>query len=257
MRRSVWAALLVGAALFLSGCGSRGHRTPPPATVPLTFSTTTTTPTSTVATPTRSSYIGPNGLPIETGPFLASPLSTELGEVVNGIQCQSITQLAYTAYAHLQVYFNGRSHALPGGIGLVGQTAAVSSHGLYYTPTTCMYWLHTRAADGLIEVQSPVARSYTLGDLFRVWNQPLSSARVAGKSGTVTATVNGRPWHGSPAKIPAEGARGHPTGARHAGARTAAGLLGRHGTVNEVACIGARLWANFVQLANLAPGART
>ncbi len=203
MRRAVWAALLVGVALFLSGCGSSKQRTPPPpATVPLTFSTTTTTPTSTVATPTQSSYIGPSGLPIETGPFLASPLSTELGEVVDGIQCQSITQLAYTAYAHLQVYVSGRSRALPGGIGLVGQAVAATPHGLYYTPTTCMYWLHTRAADGMIEVQSPVARSYTLGDLFQVWNQPLSSYRVAGSSGTVTATVNGRPWHGNPAKIP-------------------------------------------------------
>ncbi len=170
--------------------------------MPLTFSTTTTIPTSTVATPARRSYIGPDGLPIETGPFLAYPLSTELGEVVDGIQCQSITQLAHTAYAHLQVYVNGRSRALPGGIGLVGQSAAASSHGLYYSPTTCMYWLHTRAADGLIEVQSPVARSYTLGDLFRVWNQPLSHYRVADRSGTVTATVNGRPWHGDPAQIP-------------------------------------------------------
>jgi hypothetical protein len=65
-----------------------------------------------------------------------------------------------------------------------------------------MYWLHTRAADGLIQVQSPVSRQYTLGDLFTIWNQPLTRSRVAGAHGAVTATVNGHRWQGDPASIP-------------------------------------------------------
>ena len=200
MRHWVLAALLVGAASTLSGCGGSAHSKPPATAA--TLSTTTNVPTSTVPTPTAKAYIGPNGLPVETGAFLAPSTTTKLGEIVDGIQCEPLAQLAYTAYAHLQVYLNGRSRALPGGIGIVDESVTETPHGLYYGAHTCMYWLHTRAADGLIEVQSPVSRQFTLGEFFAVWNQPLDHSRVAGAHGTVRATVNGRPWRESPARIP-------------------------------------------------------
>ena len=191
----------MSATLSLSGCGGGGANESP-QTVPVTFSTTTTTPTSTVATPTSTPYMGPNGLPVETGRFLAPAATTTLGAIVDGIQCQSLSQLAYTAYSHLQVYVDGRARALPGGIGLVGENPQITATGLFYGANTCMYWLHTRAADGLIEVQAPVDRRYTLGDFFEIWNQPLSPARVAGDRGVVTAIVNGRRWHDDPTTIP-------------------------------------------------------
>lgn len=201
MRNWVLAALLVGAAWTLSGCagGGQNHTSP---TAPLTFSVTTTTPTSTVATPTAKAYIGPDGFPVETGAFLAPSTTTRLGAIIDGVQCEPIAQLAYQTYAHLQVYVKGRSRALPGGIGMVDEAVIETPHGLYYTTNTCMYWLHTRAADGLIELQSPVPRRFTLGDFFAIWNQPLSASRVARSKGAVTATVNGRRWHGNPASIP-------------------------------------------------------
>lgn len=204
MRIWVSAALLVGAALTLAGCGSSpsGGGDPQPATVPLTFSATTTVPTSTVATPTSRAYVGPDGLPIETGPFLAPSTTTRLGAIIRGVQCEPLAQLAYARYAHLQVYVHGRSRALPGGIGMVDQKPTATSAGLYYSPHVCMYWLHTRAADGLIEAEAPVPRRFTLGDLFAIWNQPLSMDRVAGARGRVTATVNGARWSGNPAAIP-------------------------------------------------------
>lgn len=202
------AALCVSAALTLVACdghvgaGTSSSPPPPPAAAPLTFSITTTTPTDTVATPTSKPYIGPNGLPMETGAFLAPSTTTRLGAIVRGIQCEPLAQLAYTSYAHLQVYVDGRSRALPGGIGIVDENPIPTRHGLFYGALTCMYWLHTRAADGLVEVQSPVSRRYTLGELFAVWHQPLSTRQVARSRGPVTATVNGRRWHGNPALIP-------------------------------------------------------
>lgn len=192
----------MGAAFTLSGCGGGGGGNGQPPTTPLTFSITTTTPTSTVATPTSKAYLGPEGLPIETGAFLAPSTTTRLGAIVHGVQCEPLAQLAYTSYAHLQVYVHGRSRALPGGIGIVDENPIETQHGLYYSALTCMYWLHTRAADGLVEVQSPVSRQFTLGDLFAVWNQPLDQRRVADVRGPVTAIVNGRRWRGNPALIP-------------------------------------------------------
>jgi hypothetical protein len=204
VRNWVLAALLAGAALTLSGCGAGGGGggNNPPPTTPLTFSITTTTPTSTVATPTAKAYIGPNGLPMETGAFLAPATTTRLGAIVDGIQCEPLAQQAYTSYAHLQVYVDGHTRALPGGIGIVDEKPVETQHGLFYSALTCMYWVHTRASDGLVEVQSPVSRHFTLGDLFAVWHQPLSRTRVAGSHGRVTATVNGKRWHGNPTSIP-------------------------------------------------------
>jgi hypothetical protein len=193
------AALCVSAALILAACGADNGS---PPTVPATFTVTTTTPTSTIPAPTSTPYVGPNGLPVETGPFLAPATTTALGAIVKGVQCQSLAQLAYTAYSHLQVYVEGESRALPGGIGLVGERPQPTRNGLFFDARTCMYWLHTRASDGLIEIQSPVPRHYTLGDFFRIWNQPLNGRRVAGGTGQVTAIVNGSRWNGNPSAIP-------------------------------------------------------
>jgi hypothetical protein len=197
VRKWVPVALLVSATV--AGCGGSLE---PQARTAVTFSVTVATPTSTVPEPTAKSYPGPLGLPIQTGPFLAPAATTRLGSIIDGIQCVSLPQMAYTAYAHLQVYVDGHPRALPGAIGLVRPVAKVTAHGLLFTPRTCMYWLHTRAADGLIEAQSPVPRRYTLGQFFKIWDQALTRRRVGPAHGPVTATVDGRRWGGEPASIP-------------------------------------------------------
>ncbi len=198
MQKRIAAALLVSAAV--AGCG-----TAPQAyydTTPVTFSVTTPTPTVTVSTPTQRATLGPEGMALETGAFIAPATTTRLGAIVDGIQCQSIPQYAYTAFAHLQIYADGTSRALPGGIGLVDLNPNPTAHGLEYSFTTCEYWLHTRAADGVIQVESPVSVTFTLGQFFDIWSQPLSPDQVAGFHGRVTVAVNGKPWDGSPQSVP-------------------------------------------------------
>lgn len=202
MRKWVPVALLVSATVAACGGSLETQSSTTSPATPVTFSVTVPTPTSTVPEPTATSYVGPQGLPIQTGPFLAPATTTRLGSITDGIQCVSIAQMAYTAYAHLQVYVRGRPRALPGGVGMVGPVAKITPQGLLFSPRTCMYWLHTRAADGLIAAQSPVPRHYTLGQFFRIWDQPLSSHRVGPARGVVTATVNGRRWHGDLTRIP-------------------------------------------------------
>jgi hypothetical protein len=184
----------------VAGCGSAPRTYYD--TTPVRFSVTTTTPTVTVPTPSQRPTLGPEGVPVETGPFLASATTTELGALVDGVQCQSLGQFAYTAYAHLQVYVNGSSRALPGGIGLVDMNPNPTPHGLVYGFTTCQYWLHTKAADGIIQIQSPVPGPFTLGQLFEIWDQPLGVGQVAGFRGPVTVLVNGERWRGAPQNVP-------------------------------------------------------
>jgi len=47
--------------------------------------------------------------------------------------------------------------------------------GIY---TGCMRPVHTHAAGGVIHIEGPPGRYFTLGDFFTVWNKPFSSTRV-------------------------------------------------------------------------------
>jgi hypothetical protein len=133
---------------------------------------------------------------------LAAATTTAPGTQVDGIQCAPLEQLAYHIHAHLQVYVNGQPRQLPGGIGLVTPQAQQTPAGPFYGATRCYFWLHTHTADGVLHIESPTARVYTLGDFFDEWRQPLSSTEVAGDTGPVTAWLNAKRWAASPRAIP-------------------------------------------------------
>jgi hypothetical protein len=162
---------------------------------------TTTAATGTTST-TAGNGLGPQGIPLETGPLLAPASTTPLGTIVDGIQCASLEQLAYRTHAHLQVFVDGLPRTLPAGVGLVDPVVQQTPGGPLYGAQRCYYWLHTHATDGVIDIESPTPRVYTLGNFFDVWRQPLSSRRVGSARGTVRATVNGRPWTRSLRAIP-------------------------------------------------------
>jgi hypothetical protein len=145
--------------------------------------------------------MGFEGVPIETGPDLGSASTTQTGPV-HGITCGPTEQLAYHIHAHLLVYVNGSARALPGGIGIPGSQVQQTAEGPVAAGGQCIYWLHTHAPDGIIHIESPTERIYTLGEFFDEWHQPLSSTRVADAHGAVTALVDGKPWTGSVRAIP-------------------------------------------------------
>jgi hypothetical protein len=67
---------------------------------------------------------------------------------------------------------------------------------------TAFFWLHTHASDGIIHIESPIERTYTLGNFFDIWNQPLGRERVGPSTGHVTAFFNGRHYLGNPRDMP-------------------------------------------------------
>jgi hypothetical protein len=71
-----------------------------------------------------------------------------------------------------------------------------------YNHSQCAYWLQTGSANGVIDVRSPVRRTFTLGEFFDIWGQPLSHDRVGPAHGRVTAIVNGARFHGDPRDLP-------------------------------------------------------
>ncbi len=171
-----------------------------------TYTVVGTTPLGNTVTETATDVTttppGPQGIALEQGAPLGTTNTTVAGQTIDGIQCNRIDQLAYQAYAHLQVYVDGRPRAVPGAIGLVNPKSSSTGTTTTYHQGLCTYWLATTAANGLISIRSPVPSHYTLGDLFAIWGEPLGTGQVATARGPVTATVDGRRWHGNPRSIP-------------------------------------------------------
>jgi hypothetical protein len=68
-------------------------------------------------------------------------------------------------HPHLTIVADKQMITLPAGIG-IDRTRS------------CMTSLHTHDASGIIHVESPIKKDFTLGDFFAVWNKPLSSDQI-------------------------------------------------------------------------------
>jgi hypothetical protein len=135
--------------------------------------------------------------------LLAGTEGQAQGQAVDGISCDTSEQVVYHIHAHLAVYTNGKARIIPEGIGIVPPTQVVqTSAGPFVAAGKCFYWLHSHTADGIIHVESPSQRVYTLGNYFDIWNQPLSTTQVGPAHGQVTAFVDGQPFTGDPRSIP-------------------------------------------------------
>ena len=146
---------------------------------------------------------GPEGPPLEHGHPLAPAAAPAPGATVDGIQCQSSEQVVFHIHARLAIFVAGRPAQVPFGIG-IGAPRQVdrSPQGLFVAGGACFAWLHTHAADGIVHIESPVQRTYTLGNFFDIWRQPLSPTRVGPATGHVTALFDGKVWRGNPRGIP-------------------------------------------------------
>jgi hypothetical protein len=147
--------------------------------------------------------LGPEGVPIPKGPVFADVQVVHLGEKIDGIPCQTTEKLTYHVHAHLTLFANGKAYQVPYGIGigppLAGQQ---TSAGPFVTSGSCIMWMHTHASDGIIHMEAPTARGFTLGEFMDIWGLKLTSKQVGPHSGTVTAFYDGKQWKGDPRNIP-------------------------------------------------------
>ena len=95
-------------------------------------------------------------------------------------------------HQHLAIFDQGKSITIPP---TIGQRA----------DARCLYWLHTHTPDGILHIEAPLDRKFTLGDFFAIWGQPLSRTRAANvlapKGTEFTVWVNGKLYTGDPNKI--------------------------------------------------------
>jgi hypothetical protein len=127
-----------------------------------------------------SSAIGTNGTVRAQSMFGGAP--------INGITCDSAEGAVEHVHANLQIFERGRAIEIPANVGI-----PLSGN--------CIYWVHTHRPDGVIHIESPVKRNFTLGDFFDIWGPELTWTQAgetrAPRGKRLQIEVNGRPWHGS------------------------------------------------------------
>ncbi|MHB8378320.1 MAG: hypothetical protein ACYDB2_00185 [Acidimicrobiales bacterium] len=159
------------------------------------------------ASATPVSHKGPEGVLIYNVPTLASATTTRHGETIDGISCRTISResVKYHVHVHVAVYVKGKMLQLPGGIGITAPRLLEKySKGKFYDVGLydCLYWLHTHVADGIVHVEAPAKQSFTLGEFFDIWNQPLTPSQVGPARGNVVVFENGKRLAGNPRLTP-------------------------------------------------------
>jgi len=95
-------------------------------------------------------------------------------------------------HQHLEMFVGGRPVVVPADIG-------IPTDGSFISP------IHTHDTTGIIHVESPTKRNFTLGEFFDVWGVKLTPTCVGGycDSGdaTLVAYVNGNEVAGDPGRI--------------------------------------------------------
>lgn len=94
------------------------------------------------------------------------------GAPVDGISCLLNMPEAYHVHAHVTIFLDGVAQAIPSNIGIHNQD-----------PSRCFYGIHTHDRSGKIHVEFEAPGTYTLGNLFNIWGQPLETDNVAGITG--------------------------------------------------------------------------
>ena len=114
---------------------------------------------------------------------------------INGISCDAMEGNRLHIHQHLLILDHGKPVHIPEN---VGQRPEFQ----------CLYWLHTHTPDGIIHIEAPMNRTFTLGDFFNVWGQPLSRTEAASarakKGQRLRVWVNGKPYAGDPRSIKLE-----------------------------------------------------
>lgn len=110
------------------------------------------------------------------------------GLPIDGVDCQRMEGAAEHIHSNLQLYDRGHAVTIPAMVGIEQNVG-------------CLYWLHTHAANGIIHIEAPVKRPYTLGQFFDIWNQPLDRTNAARLHGHLSIWVNGKSYAGDPRSI--------------------------------------------------------
>lgn len=88
--------------------------------------------------------------------------------------CTTDMATEYHIHPELQILINGESVLIPDNLGI---------------QPSCMTSIHTHSSDGVIHVESPVQKDFTLGDFFAVWKKDFSREKILDSVVTSTTEI--------------------------------------------------------------------
>jgi hypothetical protein len=96
------------------------------------------------------------------------------------VRCQPVEQLANHFHTRLTILQDGSPLTIPAYIGI---------------RPSCIYWLHTHDTSGVIHIETPITEfrtTFTLGDFFSVWGEPIDSSHAG--PANVTSDRSMKTW---------------------------------------------------------------
>jgi len=82
---------------------------------------------------------------------------------IDGIICEPMEGSVFHIHAKLDIFINGQNFTLPALIGITDN---------------CFYWMHTHDESGIIHIEAPIQKTFTLGQFFDIWKQKLSNHQI-------------------------------------------------------------------------------
>ena len=82
---------------------------------------------------------------------------------IDGIRCESMEGSVFHIHAKLDIFINGKNFTLPALIGITNY---------------CFYWMHTHDESGIVHIESPIQKTFTLGQFFDIWKQKFSNNQI-------------------------------------------------------------------------------
>jgi hypothetical protein len=187
--RACAALLAVAAVTLLAGCGGSGGSSGSGA------SATKTGATSNVSLgPAFGSMSSLPGVLTSPPPWPANDDDKTLQLRLRAIGLDPLTAegQAVHIHQHLDIYVSGKKVTVPAQIGIASSGAFLSD-------------LHTHDATGIMHVESPDVRSFSLGQFFAVWGVRLDAKCLGGLCAAgdkeLSAWVNGEPVGADPTRI--------------------------------------------------------
>src|SRR5689334_3879411 len=85
------------------------------------------------------------------------------GKPIAGIQCEHQEYGNFHIHAHLDVFTDGKAVTVPAMIGIL-------------PAEKCLYWMHTHDDSGIVHIEAPKKRAFSLAQFFDLWKATGSGA---------------------------------------------------------------------------------
>jgi hypothetical protein len=120
------------------------------------------------------------------------------GSPVDGIPCDN-APIHFHIHSHVTLFQNGTQVAIPIAIGLMNPV--YTSGGNIANTASCFYHVHTHDRSGIIHQENPTTTTFTVGNLFDIWGEPLTNSNIAGVSGPTLFYIGTSLFTGDPRTI--------------------------------------------------------